>query len=154
MLLKWNYFWENLYFSICLFACTIFMTVCMLRDFHFSCSKKVFKTIRFFKLCFAHSSAIKITYTCITGIKNVNGYNKSNRQHSLRNSIGRYQMMRVANNKLDQATFSMVARATRKYVEMVCSSLGESKLKHYLVVCREIQIIKKECKTIVLERPT
>ena len=88
MLLKWNYFWENLYFSICLFACTIFMTVCMLRDFHFSCSKKVFKTIRFFKLCFAHSSAIKITYTCITGIKNVNGYNKSNRQHSLRNSIG------------------------------------------------------------------
>ena len=63
-------------------------------------------------------------------------------------------MMRVANNKLDQATFSMVARATRKYVEMVCSSLGESKLKHYLVVCREIQIIKKECKTIVLERPS
>ena len=105
-------------------------------------------------MCFAHSSAIKITYTCITGIKNVNGYNKSNRQHSLRNSIGRYQMMRVANNKLDQATFSMVARATRKYVEMVCSSLGESKLKHYLVVCREIQIMKKECKTIVLEMPS
>ena len=142
------------YLSICLYYLHDCLYVGTFKGFSLFMFKKVFKTIRFFKLCFAHSSAIKITYTCITGIKNVNGYNKSNRQHSLRNSIGRYQMMRVANNKLDQATFSMVARATRKYVEMVCSSLGESKLKHYLVVCREIQIMKKECKTIVLERPS